>query len=366
MDVITLLGSAIGDAIGKLMYNNLYEWVATWSSNWTLVGAFSVTVIIFTLFLKVIVSPLDVWQKVVTRKNAKKMEEMKPELDKVTKQCGANKELLMQKQRAVHKKYGYSTLSSCLPMIITMAVFFIVFAGFNSAVGMQQQTEYQRLEKVYDTAVSLEYESLVEDGTCEEIETNGIITYKPLLEGTTEQSIIDSARKSGEQAVLDNEKLEKFFFTKNIFVADTWKSVIPSAADFSNSRSKIDVDPGKYDRVMSPLMDKYSGQWNGFLMLPIVAFLINIASMKLNKMPEQPAMMGQTEEQQKAQKSQQKLMQYMMPVMMLVFAVMYSAAFTLYMVVNAALTTLFNLGFNIVAKRKDAIEKEKMLSTTVK
>ena len=83
MDFMNLLSAnALSNAIGDLIYKYLYAWVQTWSDSWTTVGAFSVTTIMFTVFLKVLVSPLDIWQKAVMRKNAKKMEAMKPELEK--------------------------------------------------------------------------------------------------------------------------------------------------------------------------------------------------------------------------------------------------------------------------------------------
>ncbi len=168
--------------------------------------------------------------------------------------------------------------------------------------------------------------------------------------------------------MLEAHEPESFLLTKNIFVSDSWKSVIPDAASFVRSArgNDLDVDAGKYETVMRPLTEKYKGQWNGYLLLPIIAFVINILSMRLNKMPEQPIMAGQSEEQIKAQQSQAKIMQYMMPVLMLVFALFYSAAFTLYMIINSLITTLFNLIFNMVTKRKDAIEKDRIMSTTVK
>lgn len=372
MDFMTLLGAnSISEAIGKLIYDILYKWISGWSNNWPLAGAFSVTVIMFTLFLKVAVFPLDVWQKVLTRKNAKIMEVMKPELEKVNKQCGANKELQMQKQRAVYKKYKYSAFSSCLPLILTLVVFFIVFGGFNSAVARHNLVTYQNLEKVYDESYEQVFDTYVEQGILKETvnEQYGIKEYEVVSGDKTKAEIKAEAVASGENAVLDNHKPESFLLTKNIFVSDTWKSVIPDATSFTGSGrggNNIDVDAGKYETVMRPLIKKYQGQWNGYLLLPIFAFVVNILSMKLNKMPDQPVMPGQSEEQIKAQKSQAKIMQYMMPIMMLVFAVFYSAAFTLYMVINSLITTLFNLIFNIITKRKDAIEKDRLMSITVK
>lgn len=369
MDIITLIGAnALSEAIGKLIYDVLYRWIAGWADNWSIVGAFSVTVIMFTLFLKVITSPLDVWQKLLTRKNAKIMEVMKPELEKINKQCGANRELLMQKQRAVYKKHKYSTFSTCLPLIVTMAVFFIVFGGFNSAVARHNGTIYGKMEEAYDGAYSQVFDGYVADGTLKIVvnEQYGVSDYEVVSGDKTKAEIRAEAVAAAEQAVIDSYVPESFLFTKNIFVSDNWKSVIPSASSFTGGNNAVDVDAGKYETVMKPLMEKYEGQWNGYLMLPILAFVLNMLSMKLNKMPDQPSMPGQTEEQIKAQKSQAKIMQYFMPIMMLVFAVIYSSAFTLYMLLNSFITTMFNWIFNIVTKRKDEKEKDRLMSITVK
>ncbi|MBR1747613.1 MAG: membrane protein insertase YidC [Clostridia bacterium] len=353
MDVINLIGcfSQLNDAIGRLIYDVLFGWIQGWSSNWGLVGAFSVTVIMFTIFLKTIVMPFDVWQKQLTRSNAKKMEKMKPELEKITKQCGSNRELLMQKQRALYKKYKYSTFGACLPMIITLAIFFIVFGGFNSAVRMHNEKIYNDLEQIYDTAYNTTIES-------------------PEYASLTTAEKKAAATKKAEAAVKESYKSESFFWTKNIFVPDNWRNPIPSSSEFTGSgwgKSGVTgVDAGKYDIVMSALRSEYDGQWNGYLILPILVLLLNVASMFLNKQPQQPAVAGQSEEQAKAQQTQMKVMQFIMPIMMLVFALFYSAAFTLYMFVNSFITTAFNLIFNIVTKRIDAKEKDQILSSTIK
>lgn len=353
MDFVNLLGAnGLSDAIGKFIYNVMYSgWIKGWSSSWGLVGAFSVTVIMFTLFLKIIVSPFDFWQKQLMRSNAKKMEIMKPQLEKIQKQCGSNRELLMQKQRALYKQHKYSTFGTCLPMIITLAIFFIVFGGFNSAVRMHNEAIYNNLKDIYYT----EYYEVIEE-------------YKGSDKEDSE--IRNLAVEAAEKAVVENYEGEKFFLTKNIFVSDTWKKPIPTGTDFTGTglgkNGITSVDPDEYETVMKPLMDEYNNQWNGFLILPLLVLGLNILTMKLNKQPEQPAVAGQTEEQRKSQQAQMKIMQFIMPIMMLVFALFYSTAFTLYMFVNALLTTVFNLIFNIITKKIDAKEKDKILSTTYK
>lgn len=343
--------------IGKLIYNGLYSWVQSWGNEYALIGAFGITVILFTLFLKIAMSPFDVWQKMLARKNAQKMEIMKPELDKVTKQCGQNRELLMQKQREVYKKYKYSAFSACLPSLITLVIFFIVFGGFNSAVRHYNSAVFDNLSNTYNAAY--------DDAIDEKADSGMTHTEKETY-----------ATGKAEEAVLEAYKPEQFLLTKNIFMPDTWKSPIPDVSVYSGTgMGKLgitDVDRNQYTKIMAPIIKKYNvndagkNVWNGYLILPIISFALSVLSTKLIKPPEQPQMAGQTEEQLKAQQNQAKMMTYLMPLMMGVFALFYSTAFTLYMVVSNIFTTLFNLIFNIVSKRLDAKRKDEMLARTVK
>ena len=59
-------------------------------------------------------------------------------------------------------------------------------------------------------------------------------------------------------------------------------------------------------------------------------------------------------------------MQFIMPIMMFGFALFYSAAFTLYMMVNMVFTTIINIVYNVITKKKDAEERDRILSTTFK
>jgi YidC/Oxa1 family membrane protein insertase len=369
MDIIGLMATEL-NLIGKLIYNVLYKWVDGWAGG-TLFGAFSITVILFTLFLKTATSPFDVWQKVITRKNAKIMEQMKPQLDKITKQCGNNRELLMQKQRALYKQHKYSTFASCLPMLITLAIFITVFSGFNSAVRYHNSKNFDDLSEAYAQAFHEKTQEFIDEGRAEN--QNGEIVP---TEGNTIAQLKQEQIAAAEKAVLDNYKPERFLLTKNIFMPDTWSSPVPSADVFSNTGiGKLgikDVDANEYNRVMKPLLEKYNFDengkktWNGYLILPVLAFILNLLGTKLNKPPEQPQMLGQTEEQKKAQAAQTKMLTYLMPIMMTVFTFLYSTAFALYMFMNSLITTLFNLTYNIVAKRKDEKERDYILSTTIK
>ena len=82
--------------------NKLYEGI----------GNIGWTVVAFTVILKLILSPLDIWQKMITRKNAKIMERMKPQLEVLKAKYGDDKQKFQQEQMALYKREKYSTLSS--------------------------------------------------------------------------------------------------------------------------------------------------------------------------------------------------------------------------------------------------------------
>lgn len=343
--MVALTNAVELNLIGKFIYNVLYNWVSSWDVAFTVIGAFGVTVILFTVILKLIVSPLDLWQKHLTRKNAKIMKRMKPEMEKLEKMYAGNKEQLMLKQRELNKKYKYSPMKACLPSIITLVIFFVVFSGFRSAVSYHNFVVYENVATAYQAA---EAEVKEAGGTVAEM------------------------KAAGEAAAIEAYKPEQFLLTKNIFMPDTWEDPVPSAGSFMGTGwGKLGIsgiDATDYEKYMGAVIEKYngSGDWNGYLMLPIIALLLNIGATLLMKPADQPQVAGQTEQDKKSQQASMKMMQFVMPVMMLVFALFYSAAFTLYMVVNSFITLMFNLTYNLITKRIDKKEEEDYLNTTLK
>ncbi len=363
MGFMTTLATEL-NLIGKFIYEVLYGWVLTFGiSDTAVVGAFGVTVILFTVFIKLALSPLDLWQKQLSRKNTKIMKAMKPELEKLQKQYKNDQNQLMLKQRALNKKYKYSPLKACLPTIVTLVVFMVVFAGFRSAVTYHNSVVYDEVRTAYQQTYEQSFEekktSLIESGK------------------TDAEASIDAktfATQQADEAALEAYRIERFLLTKNIFSSDNWTSPVPTAEDFAGSGlGKLgieDIDGEEYNRVMSAIIKEYNvneegkSTWNGYLILPILALILNLLSMKLVKPAEQPQVAGQTEEQKKSQETSMKMMQWMMPIMTLLFSIFYSSAFTVYMLISSMLTLIFNLSFNAITKKIDQKEEDEILSKT--
>jgi membrane protein insertase Oxa1/YidC/SpoIIIJ len=111
-------------------------------------GTLAIGILLFSLILKILPLPFDIYSRAATKKNALKMEKMRPELERLQKQYSNNKELYNQKLMALYKKQGYSQFSACLPSIITLVFFMIVISAF------QQYSVYCKIDVFNQMATS--------------------------------------------------------------------------------------------------------------------------------------------------------------------------------------------------------------------
>ena len=337
------------------------------------VASFGWTVVLFTVVLRLILSPLDVWQKVIARKNSKAMERMKPQLEVLQARYADDKQRLQQEQMALYKKEKYSTMSMCLPTIVTFVVFFVVFAGFRQMVGYQFAKDYKECVKTYNASISEQIEQNKDKGF---IVDNGDGKYDIDDVAKTEAGaeFYAKAKKNAQHAVYevyyseDQVTIRSFLWIKNIFVSDNWAQAVPDFATVTGQEgmatSKLTgITIDEYNDVMAEVLGTggygKDGKWNGLLILPVLSIALSLLSTKLlsgsQAQPPAPAQDAQGEgaEKAKAQQQSMKMMQYVMPIMMGVFALFYSGAFALYMFTSSLCAILFQLTFNLIAKLVD-------------
>lgn len=328
-------------------------------------GSFGWTVVVFTIILRLILSPLDIWQKVIARKNSKAMERMKPQLEAMQEKYKNDKERLQQEQMALYKKEKYSMMGMCLPTIVTFVVFFVVFAGFRQMVGYQFALDYKNCYDVYETAITQQidakYGDVNGDGKIDESDVpkteDGNTFYRVAVESA--QNEVYEAYYSKDQSAV-----RSWLWIKNIFVSDNWSKAVPDFATvtgqsgFATSRlTGITID--EYNTVMGKVLNTggygKDGKWNGLLILPVLSIALSFISTKLlsksqGTAPAPPAAQG---EGKNSQMQSMKMMQYIMPLMMGVFGLLYSGAFALYMFTSSAAAIIFQLTFNLIAMLVD-------------
>lgn len=337
------------------------------------VASFGWTVVLFTVILRLILSPLDIWQKVISRRNNKAMERMKPQLEALQARYADDKQRLQQEQMALYKKEKYSTMGMCLPTIVTFVVFFVVFAGFRQMVGYQFAKDYKECVKAYNTSVSEQIEKnkdkdfILDNG-------DGKWDVDDIKKTQAGKDFYTEAQKNAQQAVYnvyyseDQVTIRSFLWIKNIFVSDNWAQAVPDFATVTGQKgmatSKLTgITVDEYNDVMAKVLGTggygKDGKWNGLLILPILSIALSFLSTKLlsgsQAQPPAPPQDAQGEGAEKAKSQQQtmKMMQYVMPVMMGVFALFYSGAFALYMFTSSLCAILFQLSFNLIAKLVD-------------
>ena len=110
-------------------------------------------IVVFTLVLKLVTLPLDIYSKAKMRKNSLKMEKMRPQLEKLQKQYQNDQQTYNMKMMELYKKNGYSMFGACLPMIVTLVIFFFVLGAFTSYSQYANVRVYNEMANSYSEAV---------------------------------------------------------------------------------------------------------------------------------------------------------------------------------------------------------------------
>ena len=146
-------------------------------------GSVGIGIILFSLALKFVTLPFDVYQRISMRKQNNKMKQNQAQMEKLQKQYANDKEKYNQKVMEMYKENGISIFSSCLPMILSMVIFFIAIGAFNSYAAHSNVKNYNELVKAYNHSLqsyTIQIEDIKEENvTCVKTEEEGktVFTY---------------------------------------------------------------------------------------------------------------------------------------------------------------------------------------------
>ncbi|MCH5156596.1 MAG: membrane protein insertase YidC [Clostridiales bacterium] len=374
-DINTYADDDLG-VMGKLV-----RWMHSW------VGNYGWTVVVFTVFLKILMLPLDIWQRYASRKSTLKMQQMQPVIDGIDKRYGANTQRANEEKQKLYKKQGFSMMSSCLPMIVSMVIFFIMFAGlrnystYSSIKNFKElsNTYYEtystqildtkdehynaELAKIYQENYDVAYNTAKND---EDIKDNEeIADLKGKIAGIVAAQEFDAntcelyranAIEQVKQYYLDHH--ESWLWIKNVWQPDTWASVMQKyeggqfdGGGFSTSVNLEKYPDGAkgvktYEIIRQAVLEidnvghGKNGTWNGLMILPVMSVGLSFLSMFISQRMERKNRKGEVVQQNAQQATTNKMMMFMMPLMMAFFGFMYTGAFAIYMVVNYSLSIL--------------------------
>ena len=353
------------------LVGNLIRWMHSW------IGNYGWTVVVFTVFLKLFMLPLDFWQRYSSRQTSLKTQKIQPLIEDIDKRFGKDTQRAQQEKNKLYQKYQMGGLTMCLPMIITMVVFFYMFGGLTNYSTYSSVNDFKALSQQYydsfhqqflaDDALGAQYQeiydqkyqSLLDAEQATTAEGQQINTFKveinAKISAVEEMYKLDANKAEAyKQVALDavanhyQNHHESWLWLQNIWQPDTWAPIMPTYEEFT---AKVTLDNfGSNGRntynaireaVLSTSTRSQNGSWNGLMILPLLSVGLSFLSMFISQKLENKKRQGDTSNTQ--QQTQNKMMLVTMPLMMAVFGFMYTGAFAIYMVANYAISILSTL-----------------------
>ena len=428
MNVLSLLSASqnfIDFAVEKIGSVNL-NWIGKLIS-WLfdifsgVSGGVIIGVIVFTLCLKTIVLPLDIYSKVKTKKQSLIMEKMRPQMEKLQKQYANDKTMYSQKVMELQKQNGYSPLGACLPMVISLVIFIVVMGAFSTYSNFAIINTYNNMVDAYNASVEVYVQTSTEDTDAKHFligengnykvefnsftehycaekklsdeEKNSFLTeFNNKTEAEKLKTVGDFVRVNAQRAAADyyynNNKVNRFGWIGNVWYPDSMlNKVVPDYSKFKSSISRASngsdtasyeesynevtyflthVDPERPEITEKKLPAK---TYNGYFVLIVLAiglmflqqFIMSRTQKATNELSSVDGSAAKTN----------KWIMIIMPIMFGIFSFFYSAAFSTYMIISTVYGLISTLIINKIfavtfEKRGDAYLLKKNKSTNTR
>ncbi len=357
------------------------------------IGIVGLGVIVFTLLLKTIVLPLDVYSRIKTKKQSLIMKKMRPQMEKLQKQYANDKQMYSQKVMELQKQHGYSMLGACLPMIVSLVIFMVVFSAFSTYSQYANLSTYDDMVDAYnasaatfvwkdkDGTVVHEEGFLIEEidqslGTVAyKVEFGNFKTYYEKYKTESDAELPANFSATGDGAMKEAEKRQivesfvrvrarssaakyyranrtNFLWVGNLWYPDSMlNKEVPNFSKFSSAVSRAvgsGVDASyelSYNEVTYDL-SKEKGTYNGYFVLIVLAiglmFLQQFITMRAQKDANELSSVDGSGAKTN------KWMMVLMPIIYGIFSFFYSAAFSIYMITNTVYSLITTLIINKV------------------
>ena len=358
------------------------------------IGNYGWTVVVFTVFLKILMLPLDFWQRYSSRKSALKMQRIQPLVEAIDKRYGANTQRSNEEKQKLYKKSGYSMASMCLPMILSMAIFFVMFGGLRNYSTYSSITTFQELSEVYhdtyveqiaknmpDVYAEFEADLKAADTDLAKVDIQTKIIAKADTVNEDENDKYQAVALTAVQEYYKGHH-ESWLWIKNVWQPDTWASVMQpykggafAGGSFGQSINMKEY-PGEAEVTYNLIRDAVrqvdgygkNGSWNGLMILPFMSIGLSFLSTFIAQRQEKKNRQGESSQQNQQQAATNKTMMFIMPIMMAYFGFMYTGAFAIYMVFNYAISTISTIALRVPVEKAvlKALDKEDKKNNTSK
>ena len=313
-----------------ILASNFWRVIINSFANW--IGNYGWAIIVFAIVLKIIMSPLDILQRVSSAKQSRMMSAMQPEVDELKRKYADDPQRLNQEQNKLYKKYNSNAGGMCITMLITLgislAVFFTLYGSIRSYGNDKLYETYHSMDQAY---VQAETEC---DASWDEEKINEYI-----------------ANKVQEQYEAQ-KKQNSWLWVKNVWKSDTKTSQFVDFDAYADHYEITDTEENKartiakerYDFIVKTIVPDGNVR-NGYYGLIIACGVLTllsqfISSKLLNKKGQKMNMMN-------------IIMMIVIPISMIIFASTSNAMFTLYIIANSLATTIISTIISLIINHRN-------------
>ncbi|MEL6143382.1 MAG: membrane protein insertase YidC, partial [Bacteroidota bacterium] len=137
-DRMRAIGHDFSDVIpyGRSIFGAINRWVIRPIFNFLngFVGNKGISILLLTLLVKLMVYPLT-YRMLVSNT---KMQVLKPQIEKLKKKHGDDKQAIQMETMKMYQEYGASPLGGCFPMLLQMPIWFALYRFFPAAITFRQ------------------------------------------------------------------------------------------------------------------------------------------------------------------------------------------------------------------------------------
>ena len=293
---------------------NILAWIRSW------VGSWGWSMVVFTVMIRLVLTPLDIKSRVSMRKTTK----LQPQMQALQKKYANDKEKLNQKTAELYKKEHVNPLSSCLPLLLTWPILIAVFGAMRMAankelliqLGQILNNEIPQLErwlwiKNLWMPDSIFAAALPDVRTLQQIPADQWLSWFNTLDANNLPVLIKDMGLTAESFAQAN-------------LGKTLADIVEAMQQNAAYVEAVAVKPGwTFNLLITQL--SLVNEYNGLMLLPILSAVSQLAMTKImgNSQPTDPSAPGA---------STGKFMQYFFPIFSLIICFSYSAAFALYWV----------------------------------
>ena len=292
-------------------------------------GNVFLTILISTILLRA----LTIFSDIKTRKSSAKMAEVQPEIQRLQKKYANDPRRFQAEQTKLMKEKGVSMWGSCLPMLITMPLFFCFIAAFRYW-GYEMNLRLLVDENAMELFKSFKFLWINNiwqpDNGLTPVLANGASFL-----ATPQLSNLLYLQEPGV-----GEKLVEM----GLAVTKVYQGGV--SYQILSNETAIAIN----DAAIQPFLDVYKGYNNGWFVMSILAGGTNFLSAWLMTKNTPAA-------NEEAAKST-KWMNYLFPIMSFIFCLNYNAAFAIYWTLTSVIMIIVNLILNKKFPKTEPVKED--------